>query len=126
MRFIHAADLHVDSPLRGLDRYEGAPVERIRGATRQALENLVELAIEEAVDFVLLAGDVYDGDWQDFHTGLYFRGQMVRLERAGIAVFIVQGNHDAQSVITRRLITKTQETSLSKRLSRHVLKNKKV
>jgi DNA repair protein SbcD/Mre11 len=104
MRFIHAADLHIDSPLRGLDRYEGAPVARIRGATRRALENMVELAIGEAVDFVLLAGDVYDGDWPDFKTGLFFRGQMARLERAGIRVFIVQGNHDAQSVITRRLV----------------------
>lgn len=103
MRFIHAADLHVDSPLRGLDRYDGAPVERIRGATRQALENLVELAIQEDVDFVLLAGDIYDGEWQDFHTGQFFRGQMVRLGRADVRVFIVQGNHDAQSVITRRL-----------------------
>ena len=124
MRFIHAADLHVDSPLRGLDRYEGAPVERIRGATRQALENLVELAIEEAVDFVLLAGDVYDGDWQDFHTGLYFRGQMVRLERAGIAVFIVQGNHDAQSVITRRLVPPANVTVFSSRSAETVVLEK--
>lgn len=124
MRFIHAADLHIDSPLRGLDRYEGAPVERIRGATRRALENLVDLAIEAAVDFVLLAGDVYDGDWQDFHTGLYFRGQMVRLERAGIAVFIVQGNHDAQSVITRRLVPPANVTVFSSRSAETVVLEK--
>ena len=103
MRFIHASDLHIDSPLRGLDRYDGAPVERLRTATRSALERLVDRALAEQVDFLLLAGDIYDRDWQDFHTGLFFRGQMVRLERAGIRCFIVQGNHDAQGVISRQL-----------------------
>ncbi|MCM5569843.1 DNA repair exonuclease [Burkholderiaceae bacterium FT117] len=101
--FIHAADLHVDSPLRGLDAYEGAPVERLRGATRQALVALVDLAIDERVALVLLAGDIYDGDWADFRTGLFFREQMLRLARAGIRVFVVKGNHDAESQITRQL-----------------------
>ncbi|MEP6588047.1 MAG: DNA repair exonuclease [Polaromonas sp.] len=103
MRFIHTADLHIDSPLRGLSRYEGAPLERLRGATRRALERLVDLAIDEQVDFVLIAGDLYDRDWQDFHTGLFVREQMVRLGRASIRVFIVQGNHDARGVITRQI-----------------------
>lgn len=103
MRFIHAADLHIDSPLRGLSRYEGAPVERLRGATRHALARLVDLAIDEHVAFVLIAGDLYDRDWQDFHTGLFVREQMVRLGRQGIKVFIVQGNHDAQGVISRQV-----------------------
>jgi exonuclease SbcD len=103
MRFVHAADLHIDSPLRGLSRYEGAPLERLRGATRRALERLVDLAIDEQVAFVLIAGDLYDRDWQDFHTGLFVREQMVRLDRQGIRVFIVQGNHDAQGVISRQV-----------------------
>ncbi|MGV8805488.1 MAG: metallophosphoesterase family protein [Polaromonas sp.] len=103
MRFIHTADLHIDSPLRGLSRYAGAPLERLRGATRRALERLVDLALDEKVDFVLIAGDLYDRDWQDFHTGLFVREQMVRLGRAGIGVFIVQGNHDARGVITRQV-----------------------
>ena len=103
MRFIHTADLHIDSPLRGLNRYEGAPVERLRGATRQALVRLVDLAIDEQVDFVLIVGDLYDRDWQDFHTGLFVREQMVRLGHHGIKVFIVQGNHDAQGLISRQV-----------------------
>lgn len=73
MRFIHASDLHIDSPLRGLDRYDGAPVERLRTATRSALERLVDLAIDERIDLALLTGDVYDRDWQNFHTGPFFR-----------------------------------------------------
>ena len=115
MRFIHASDLHIDSPLRGLDRYEGAPVSRLRSATRGALERLVDLAVAKRVDFVLLGGDIYDQDWQDFHTGLFFREQMVRLDRAEIRVFIVQGNHDAQGAITRQLSLPDNVTVFSSR-----------
>lgn len=90
----------MDSPLRGLERYEGAPIEEIRGATRQALKNLVDLAISEEVAFVLIAGDLYDGDWKDYNTGLFFVSQMGRLSREGIRVVIIRGNHDAASQIT--------------------------
>lgn len=103
LKFLHAADLHLDSPLQGLDGYAGAPVERLRGATRHALVALVDLAIERRVQLVLLAGDLYDGNWIDFRTGLFMRAQMLRLTRAGIRVFVVRGNHDAASQITRQL-----------------------
>ena len=76
VKFVHAADLHIDSPLRGLDKYEGAPAARLRAATRRALENLVALCIEEQASFLLLAGDVFDGGWKDFSTGLFFASQM--------------------------------------------------
>lgn len=102
-KFIHAADLHLDSPLRGLAQYEGAPAEAIRGATRRALENLVHVALAEDVDFVLIAGDVYDGDWKDHNTGLFFARQMARLRDANIPVYLIAGNHDAQSVMTKSL-----------------------
>jgi DNA repair protein SbcD/Mre11 len=102
-KFLHAADLHLDSPLRGLDRYDGAPVEAIRQATRRAVENLADLAISEEVAFVLIAGDVYDGDWPDYNTGLFFARQMGKLRDAGIAVYLLKGNHDAASEISRRL-----------------------
>lgn len=103
MKFLHAADIHLDSPLRGLDRYEGAPADEIRGATRKALGNLVSLAIEEDIDFVILAGDLFDGDWPDFNTGLFFVQQMARLGQRNIPVYVVRGNHDAESKITRKL-----------------------
>ena len=102
-KFIHAADIHLDSPLSGLEQYEGAPVDEIRSATRRAFDNLIELAIDEDVAFVLLAGDLYDGDWKDYNTGLYFTKCMNRLDEAGIRVFMVAGNHDAPSQITRHL-----------------------
>ena len=103
MKILHAADLHIDSPLRGLSAYEGAPEKDLRLATRRALENLVRLAVELPVDAVLLAGDVYDGDWKDYQTGLYFSRQMSRLRHAGIPVYMVSGNHDAKNTMTRSL-----------------------
>jgi exonuclease SbcD len=103
LRFLHTADIHLDSPLKGLEAHEDAPVEEIRGATRRAFDNCIELAIEEAVDFLLIAGDLYDVDWKDYNTGLFFASRMGKLNRAGIAVFIVSGNHDAANQITRTM-----------------------
>jgi len=99
MKFIHAADLHIDSPLVGLYCYEGAPAERLREATRRALENLVTLALEEHADFVILAGDLFDGQWRDMQTGLFTARQFRRLREAEIAVYLVRGNHDAASQV---------------------------
>ena len=101
--FIHAADIHLDSPMLRLESYDGAPVERIRQATRRALDNLVQLAISEKVDFVLISGDLYDGDWKDYNTGLFFLSRMARLTEAGIPVFIIAGNHDAANKMTKSL-----------------------
>jgi exonuclease SbcD len=102
-RFLHAADIHLDSPLRGLAGQEGNAVARVRTATREALDTLVGLAIAEKVDFLVIAGDLYDGDWRDYKTGLFFAAQMGRLNKAGIPVYLLHGNHDAESQITRRL-----------------------
>ena len=121
MKFLHAADVHLDSSLRGLRRYEGAPVEEIRSATRRAFDNLVELAIDEDVAFVLVAGDLYDGDWKDYNTGLYFVERMGRLREAGIRVLIVTGNHDAASRITKHLRLPDNVTLFSTRHPERVI-----
>lgn len=102
-KFLHAADIHLDSPMRGLPRYIGVPVEEVRGATREALKNLVNLAIEEEVAFVVISGDLYDGNWDDMSTGLFFCREMARLGAAKIDVFLIYGNHDAESKITKKL-----------------------
>jgi DNA repair exonuclease SbcCD nuclease subunit len=102
-RFLHAADIHLDSPLLGLDRYEGMPVKTLRQAGRKALENLVNLAIRKRVRFVILAGDLFDGDWPDVNTGLFFVAQMARLQEHNIPVFVISGNHDAANRMTRSL-----------------------
>ena len=103
MRFIHAADIHLDSPLRGLGSYEDMPVDTLRGATRAAFSRLVDEALALEVDFMVIAGDLYDGDWKDHNTGVYFARQMGRLRNANIPVFVLHGNHDAESVMTSRL-----------------------
>jgi DNA repair protein SbcD/Mre11 len=101
--FIHTADIHLDSPLKGLERYENAPTERIRGATRRAFTRLIDLAIEKAVDFVLISGDLYDGDWRDYNTGLYLVRELGRLRELKIPVIVIAGNHDAANKMTRAL-----------------------
>lgn len=103
MKFIHAADIHLDSPLCGLARYEGAPIEQMQSATRRAFVNMIELACSEEIDFVLLSGDLYDVDWKDYNTGLFFNQQMSKLREANIPVFLVLGNHDAGNSITKQL-----------------------
>lgn len=111
--FLHAADLHIDSPLGGLAMYEGAPEDELRGAARKAMENLVSAAIEQAVDLVVLAGDIFDGEWRDFQTGLFFVSQLSKLADAGVPVVLIAGNHDAASVISRNLTLPPTVTRLA-------------
>jgi exonuclease SbcD len=113
VKIVHAADLHLDSPLAGLERYPGAPVEAIRGASRRALANLVGLCLEEHAAVLLVAGDVYDGDWRDYSTGLFFASQLLRLRDTGTRVVLVRGNHDAASQITRHLDLPDHVTELA-------------
>ena len=112
-RFIHAADIHLDSPLKGLAGLEGSAVKTIQSATRSALDALVTRTIEEGAAFLVISGDLYDGNWRDYQTGLFFIRQMGRLRSAGIPVYLIQGNHDAQSVITRSLTLPENVTMFS-------------
>jgi exonuclease SbcD len=84
-KLVHAADLHLDSPLVGLERYEAAPVAELRRATRDALDRLVELCLSERADLLLVAGDLFDGTWRDYSTGLFLCERMARLREAGVA-----------------------------------------
>src|SRR5882757_4623826 len=115
MKFVHSADLHLDSPLSGLSKYEGAPVEQIRGATRRALENLVKLCLSEGAQLLVIAGDLYDGDWRDYSTGLFFNKQMSALRAAGVKVVWIRGNHDAASKLTAHLALPDNVHELSHR-----------
>ncbi len=104
MRLVHAADIHLDSPLRGLTRLGDTDLANtLRQATRRALENLVAYTVECKADALLLAGDVYDGDWRDYATGRFFVEQMGRLHDENIPVFMIAGNHDAESEIALSL-----------------------
>ncbi|MBK8177116.1 MAG: DNA repair exonuclease [Rhodospirillales bacterium] len=96
-RFVHAADLHLDSPLIGLRRRAEGYAGRIETASRAAFDNLIALAIDEGCRLLLIAGDVFDGQWRDYRTGLFFADRMGRLRKAGVAVVMIAGNHDAEN-----------------------------
>ena len=103
MKFIHAADVHLDSPMRGLEEYAGAPVERLRLATRQALVNVVQLCLDEQVDFLLIAGDLFDTACRDFNSALSAAAQIRRLSQANIPVYLILGNHDSHDEMARQV-----------------------
>jgi len=113
IRFIHAADIHLDSPLKGLANRHNLPTDKILAATRDALTNLVTLAIDEKVDFVLLAGDIYDGDPEDLKANFHFNQQIGRLNQKNIKVVMITGNHDAKSKISKPLSPPKNLTILS-------------
>lgn len=103
MKFIHCADVHLDTPLQGLAQYSGAPVHEIRNATRRAFEKVLSAAVTEKVDFMVIAGDLYDTGLKSFESALFFNKQMVELNEAGIDVYLIYGNHDAASKLIKQL-----------------------
>jgi exonuclease SbcD len=103
-RFIHAADIHLDSPLRSLALRDPRLAEFIGNASRLVFTRIIDLCLEEQVQALLLAGDLYDGDQTSMKTARFLGEQLGRLDAAGIQVFIIRGNHDALSRITKELI----------------------
>ncbi len=102
-RFVHTADLHLDSPLRSLALKNPELAGLVRGATRKALEAIVDLCIAEQADALLVAGDLYDGSQTSMNTALFLASELRRLEQAGIRAFLIRGNHDSQSTIKKEL-----------------------
>lgn len=102
-RFVHTADIHLDSPLRSLALRDPALGDLIGTATRQAFSGVIDLCLEERVDALLIAGDLYDGEQTSMKTALFLAAQLNRLHAAGIRSYLIRGNHDAESRITREL-----------------------
>ncbi|PZP14413.1 MAG: DNA repair exonuclease, partial [Sphingomonas hengshuiensis] len=103
-RFVHTADIHLDSPLRSLALRDPELAELIGNATRRAFVRIVDLCLDEQVDALLIAGDLYDGDQTSMKTARFLAEQLRRLHEAGIRVFIIRGNHDALARITKELV----------------------
>jgi DNA repair protein SbcD/Mre11 len=93
-RFIHCSDLHIDSPFKGLASQVPSLTEHLRESTFRAFYNIVKLALEEKVDAVLIAGDIFDGTDRSLQAQLKFRRGLLELSEKGIPSFIVHGNHD--------------------------------
>lgn len=102
--FVHTADLHLDSPLKTLALRDGELAEMIGNASRTVLTRIVDLCIDEAVSALLIAGDLYDGAQTSMKTARFLVQELQRLAGAGIPAFVIRGNHDAQSRITRELL----------------------
>lgn len=102
MRFVHAADIHLGSPLGGLDLRDDAPKEEIRGAPRRAFERLIGYCTAEGVDLLLIAGDLFDGR-ADLDTQIFVEGQLRRLSESAVKCVLLRGNHDAASKQVLRL-----------------------
>ena len=95
--FIHAADLHIDSPFRGISATETAPKslgEALYASTFAAFDALVETTLEQEADFLLIAGDVYDGRDRSLRAQLKLRDGLAQLSDEGVSTFVVHGNHD--------------------------------
>ncbi|CAH1662396.1 metallophosphoesterase family protein [Chelatococcus asaccharovorans] len=103
-RFVHTADIHLDSPLRSLALRDVELAELIGNATRRAFVRIVDLCLDEQVDALMIAGDLYDGDQTSMKTARFLAEQLRRLHEAGIRVFIIRGNHDAIARITKELV----------------------
>lgn len=103
MRFLHAADIHLDSPLMGLRRRAGARGDELADATRRAFSNLVQFALDQKIDLLLIAGDNYDGKHRDYGSLQFFAREMDRLHRAGTRVVMIRGNHDAENQMQLRM-----------------------
>lgn len=100
IRYVHAADLHLDAPFQGLCkpvRSGDGALPAMREATFSALSRLVNLCLNRKPDFLVIAGDVYNGEDKSVKAQLALRDACARLDEEGIPVFIVHGNHDPLS-----------------------------
>ena len=95
--FIHAADLHIGAPLKGLRALSSTWAERLIGAIPESFDRVVETALEDQVDFVLIAGDVFDSSTASYADYRRFFAGLKKLVEASIPVYICAGNHDPLS-----------------------------
>src|SRR2546427_7391150 len=118
-KFLHAADLHLGSPFTGLALKDEAVARRFAAASRDAFSDLVTTAIDAGVAFVVIAGDVYDGEWKDTSIGLFFNREVARLERSGIPFRSEEHTSELQSqsnLVCRLLLEKKKKITHRDRL----------
>src|SRR3989304_885803 len=92
--FVHAADLHLDSPFKGMTADNPAIAHSVSSATFDTFDSLIDLCIQKQVEFLLIAGDVYDGADRSLRAQLRFRDGLARLAKNEIDSFVVHGNND--------------------------------
>jgi DNA repair exonuclease SbcCD nuclease subunit len=93
-KFIHTADLHLDSPFKGIRDVAQQYSAEIMSSTFRAFDQVIEYCIELGVDFLLISGDIFDSENRSLRAEIYFAKGMERLEKARINVYLIHGNHD--------------------------------
>src|SRR5699024_2874381 len=92
--FIHAADLHLDSPFKGLSHLPEKVFDEVRQSTFQSFHHLIEIAVSKQVDFIVLVGDLFDHERQSLKAQIRLRNAFQELEKHQIQVYLSYGNHD--------------------------------
>jgi len=99
-RFVHTADLHLDSPLKSLARRDAALADQVSNASREALKRTIDLCLEEHVHALLIAGDIYDSHNPSVSSVGHFLRELNRLKDSGTRVYLIRGNHDQHSKLS--------------------------
>ncbi|KRT66805.1 MAG: phosphoesterase [Candidatus Dadabacteria bacterium CSP1-2] len=95
--FVHCADLHLDSPFEGVHSVAPEIAAVLRDATFKAFNNVIDIAIQRSANFLIVAGDVYDGADRSLRAQLQFRDALRRAVDSEMQCFVTYGNHDPLS-----------------------------
>ncbi|MBN1902227.1 DNA repair exonuclease [Candidatus Sumerlaeota bacterium] len=96
-KFVHSSDLHLGSPFKGLLGMESSTGNRLLEAGFEAFQNILRICVQNKVDFLLIAGDVFDAEDRGLKAQIRFRDGLAELAEKGIRSFVVHGNHDPLS-----------------------------
>ncbi|MCQ1538287.1 phosphoesterase [Methanocalculus taiwanensis] len=121
LRFIHTADLHLGSRVMGVTGMNDDTRRDLALATYQSWKKIVDLCIQEKVDFLLIAGDTYDSTDNNIRAQLQFREGLVRLGQNGIPAYIVHGNHDPYNSWSRSIALPENAVVFSHTAPEHVI-----
>ncbi|MFD1418313.1 metallophosphoesterase family protein [Companilactobacillus keshanensis] len=94
MKFIHAADLHIDTPFAGVNGFSSELQENLKKSTYTAAKKVFQTAIDKKVDFIILAGDIFDDTDRSLEAQSFLKDQFETMNKYGIKVYLVYGNHD--------------------------------
>ena len=94
LKFIHTADLHLDTPFKGLGDWNPGLADKLKDATYRSFRNIIDLSIYEKVDFLLIAGDIFDSEIMSLSAQLRFLAELKRLSENNIPAYFICGNHD--------------------------------
>lgn len=94
VKFIHTADLHLDTPFKGLSSWNSELSKKLKDATFRSFKTIIDQCIGRKVDFLIISGDVFDNENKSLAARLRFEAELKRLAQKGINAYISCGNHD--------------------------------